>query len=117
MKLTTAARRRIPAADFALPPGRFPIEDRAHQLAAVRLAPRAEHAGNITAAQEHMIVRKAEARLEHHDRKPDGRKGKKDKKKKKMTASELRDDHLRHNPFLSPEMRRGGRADNPYLGE
>jgi hypothetical protein len=29
-KLTTAARKRIPASKFALPGGRYPIEDEAH---------------------------------------------------------------------------------------
>ena len=29
-KLTAAARKRIPAEDFALPGRRYPIEDRAH---------------------------------------------------------------------------------------
>ena len=29
-KLTAAARKKIPSKDFALPGGRYPIEDRAH---------------------------------------------------------------------------------------
>lgn len=30
MKLTAAARKKIPSKDFALPGGRYPIEDRSH---------------------------------------------------------------------------------------
>ena len=29
-KLTTRARKNLPAADFALPGGRYPVEDKAH---------------------------------------------------------------------------------------
>lgn len=44
----------------------FPIEDRTHELAAVRMAKRAEDAGHITAAQEREVVRKAERKLRGH---------------------------------------------------
>lgn len=44
----------------------FPIEDRTHELAAVRMVKRAEDAGHITAAQEREVVRKAERKLRGH---------------------------------------------------
>lgn len=62
-KLTTKARKAIPSSKFALKGRRFPIEDKAHAVAAERLAPKSEKAGNISPMQEAMIERKAKAKL------------------------------------------------------
>lgn len=58
-KLSTAARKKLPGKDFAGPGRSFPEEDDAHKRAAIRLAPRALHAGSITKAQEEKIVARA----------------------------------------------------------
>lgn len=74
-KLTTAARKAMPSSEFALPArkgadgknaagrGAFPIPNKSHARAALRDAPHAEHAGDITASQEHTVERKARAKL------------------------------------------------------
>ncbi len=49
--------------EFALPGGRFPINDANHARAALSGASRAENAGNITAAQKATIDAKARAKL------------------------------------------------------
>lgn len=38
MKLTAAARKKIPSKDFALPGGRFPVNDPNHARAALSMA-------------------------------------------------------------------------------
>ncbi len=58
-RLSASQRRSLPSKDFALSGRRFPIEDKAHAEAAERLAPRAEKAGSITAAQERKVISKA----------------------------------------------------------
>jgi hypothetical protein len=58
-KLSTAARKKLPGKDFAGPGRSFPEEDDAHRRAAIRLAPRALHAGSITKSQERSIVARA----------------------------------------------------------
>ena len=58
-KLTTKARKAIPSKKFAGPGRSYPVEDKAHARAAIRLAPRGVKAGNITAMQEAMIDAKA----------------------------------------------------------
>lgn len=78
-KLSTRARKAIPKRDFALPArrgktptgrkgnkagrGAFPIEDKAHARAALRLAPYSYKKGNITKAQERTVIRKADRKL------------------------------------------------------
>lgn len=79
-KLTTKQRKSIPKKDFALPArkgaktkwgksgnkagrGAFPINDKAHAEAALRLAPYSEKKGNITKSQEKTIIRKADRKL------------------------------------------------------
>lgn len=47
-ELTAAQRRRLPDSAFALPGRRFPINDRVHQEKALEMAPKSEHAGNIS---------------------------------------------------------------------
>ena len=65
MKLTAAKRRRMPAKDFALGKGHFPIGDPTHARLAISGATRSAHAGNITPAQEASIKAKARAKLNH----------------------------------------------------
>ena len=54
-RLTTAARKKLPGSVFAGPGRSFPIEDKAHATAALRLVGRSEKAGNITLAQAQKI--------------------------------------------------------------
>lgn len=70
MKLTAKARKAIPKSKFAGPGRSFPIEDASHAKAAIRLAPRSEHAGNISHATEERIVSKAHAKLGKQHEKP-----------------------------------------------
>ena len=58
-KLTTKARKRIPASKFALPGGRFPIEDRSHAANAKSRATQMVKRGKLTAAQAAEIRAKA----------------------------------------------------------
>ncbi len=62
-KLSTKARKKLPSSAFAGPGRSFPIEDRAHAIAAERLVGRAEKHGSITARQGAEIVKKARAKL------------------------------------------------------
>lgn len=58
-KLNAAARKALPKKDFAAPAtrsksggkGGFPINDKTHAEKALQMAPRSEHAGNISHAQ------------------------------------------------------------------
>ena len=78
--LTVKQRKKLPKKDFALPKvrgakdkfgkagnkvgsGAFPIPDKAHALAALRLAPLSFDKGNITKAQLKTIQAKARAKL------------------------------------------------------
>ena len=58
-KLTTKARKRIPASKFALPGGRYPIEDRSHAANAKARATQQVKRGKLTAAQAAEIRSKA----------------------------------------------------------
>jgi hypothetical protein len=60
MKLTAAARSKIPPGKFAGPGRSYPIEDKVHAEKAIQLAPRGVKAGHITPAQAATIRRKAE---------------------------------------------------------
>ncbi len=64
-RLTSNERNKLPASDFAGPGRTFPVEDRAHAIAAERLAGRSEKAGNITRVQKSQIVAKAQHELNH----------------------------------------------------
>ena len=78
-KLTPAARKAMPRSEFALPArkgaggknsagrGAFPIPNKSHARAALRDAPHAEHAGDITKSQERTVERKARAKLGESD--------------------------------------------------
>lgn len=62
-KLTTKARAKIPTSKFAGPGRSFPIENKAHAVAAERLVGRSEKAGNISASEAAKIRAKAKAKL------------------------------------------------------
>ena len=57
--LTAADRRALPKSDFAIP-GRFPIPDRSHAIAAERDVNRAK---GLKPGQKAEILRKAKAKL------------------------------------------------------
>ena len=76
-KLSTEARKALPAKDFAGPGRSFPVENKDHARAALRDAPHAEHAGDITPRQEARIDSRARSVLGEaagHLRKMHGRK-------------------------------------------
>jgi hypothetical protein len=58
-KLTAAERKQIPASKFALPGGRFPVEDRAHAANAKARATQGVKAGTLSAGQAATIRAKA----------------------------------------------------------
>jgi hypothetical protein len=62
-KLTTAARKKIPASKFALPGGRYPVEDKAHARDAKARASQQLRKGNLSAAEKAKVDRKADAVL------------------------------------------------------
>jgi hypothetical protein len=61
--LNTAARAKMPAADFAGPGKSFPISDPTHARLAISGATRSQRAGNISAATAASIKSKARAKL------------------------------------------------------
>jgi len=62
-KLTAAARKAIPASKFALPGGRYPIENRSHAANAKARATQQVAKGGLSSAQAATIRRKANAVL------------------------------------------------------
>jgi hypothetical protein len=62
-KLTTTARKKLPKSDFALPGGRYPVEDKAHARNAKARASQQLHEGNLSAAEKAKVDRKADAVL------------------------------------------------------
>lgn len=62
-KLTTKARKALPASKFALPGGRYPIEDRAHAGNAKARASQMVKAGKLSPAQKSKVDAKANAVL------------------------------------------------------
>lgn len=64
-KLTSGQRAAMPASEYALPGGRFPVNDQNHARAALSGASRAEAVGNITPAQKATVDAKANAKLGH----------------------------------------------------
>ena len=62
-KLTADERKRLKPKQFAGPDRSFPIENKSHDEAAIRDAPRALHAGHITKSQESHIVLEARHNL------------------------------------------------------
>ena len=59
-KLTTAARKALPAKDFAGPGRSYPVEDQGHAIAAKSRASAATNAGRMSKATEAKIDRKAD---------------------------------------------------------
>jgi hypothetical protein len=59
-KLTSKARSKLPSSTFAGPGRSYPIPDKAHAIAAKRLAPRGVAAGHISKAQESKIDARAD---------------------------------------------------------
>ncbi len=62
-KLSTAARKALPAKDFAGPGRSYPVEDRGRAIAAKSRASAAVNAGRMSKAEEARIDRKADAKL------------------------------------------------------
>ena len=62
-KLTTPERNAMPASEFALPGGRFPIPDRSHAANAKARATQGYNAGTLSASQKATVDRKADAKL------------------------------------------------------
>ena len=62
--LTKAKRDKMPKSEFAGPDRSFPISDKNHARLAKSGASRAEHVGNISAAEKAMIDRKADRVLQ-----------------------------------------------------
>jgi hypothetical protein len=58
--LTTKARAKLPAADFAGPKRSYPVEDKGHAAAAKSRASAAENAGRISREVEKRIDAKAD---------------------------------------------------------
>ncbi|HZP68365.1 MAG TPA: hypothetical protein VFB29_00350 [Pseudolabrys sp.] len=70
-RLSSLARKQLPARDFAGPNRSFPINDKTHARLAISGATRSERAGNISPEREAEIKRKARAKLgEGKGRKP-----------------------------------------------
>ena len=62
-KLTTEARKKLPASQFALPGGRYPVEDKAHARDAKARASQQERRGHLSAAEKAKVDKKADAVL------------------------------------------------------
>ena len=62
-KLSAAARKKLPAKSFAGPGRSYPIQDKAHATAALRLVQRGVTAGHITQDQADKIKSMARAKL------------------------------------------------------
>lgn len=58
-KLSTKARKKLPASKFALPGGKFPINNRSHAGNAKARATQGVKAGTLTGAQAAMVRKKA----------------------------------------------------------
>ena len=62
-KLTTQARKKLSSDQFALPGGRYPIEDKAHARDAKARASQKKNAGRLSATDKAKVDRKADAVL------------------------------------------------------
>ena len=62
-KLTSAQRAALSTSEFALPGRRYPVSDRGHAIAAKGRAAQQRAKGNLTAAEEATIDRRANAVL------------------------------------------------------
>ena len=66
-KLTMEARKKLPASKFALPGGRYPVEDKAHARNAKARASQQERSGHLSAAEKAKVDKKADAVLGRSD--------------------------------------------------
>ena len=62
-KLTASTRNKLPKSDFALPGGRYPVEDQAHARDAKARASQQHNAGSLSATDKATVDRKADAVL------------------------------------------------------
>ena len=62
-KLTTNARKKLPKSAFALPGGRYPVEDKAHARDAKARASQGYNSGHLSAGEKEKVDRKADAVL------------------------------------------------------
>ncbi len=62
-KLRTRTRKSLPENDFALPGGKYPVEDKAHAANAKARATQQYKAGKLSAADRAKVDRKAAAVL------------------------------------------------------
>lgn len=63
-RLTTKARKSLPAKDFALPGSRkYPVEDRSHAVNAKARAAQAVKAGRMSKSTEEKIDKKANRKI------------------------------------------------------
>ena len=62
-KLTTDARKKLPKSAFALPGGRYPVEDKAHARDAKARASQGYNSGHLSAGKKEKVDRKADAVL------------------------------------------------------
>jgi hypothetical protein len=62
-KLTTRSRNALPKSAFALPGGKYPVEDKAHAANAKARASQQYNAGHLTAADMAKVDAKAAAVL------------------------------------------------------
>ncbi|MDE2105361.1 MAG: hypothetical protein KGL39_49500 [Patescibacteria group bacterium] len=58
-KLTAEERKHLKPKQFAGPGRTFPVNDKPHDRAAIRMAPKSYNAGNISKSTEQHIVTKA----------------------------------------------------------
>ena len=63
-KLRTRTRKSLPENEFALPGGKYPVEDKAHAANAEARATQQYKAGKLSAADRAKVDRKAAAVLE-----------------------------------------------------
>jgi hypothetical protein len=68
-KLTTKARDKLPAREFAGPDRSYPIPDKSHARNAKARASEMERKGRISLTEERRIGRKADAKLSKGKRK------------------------------------------------
>ena len=62
-KLTTQSRNALPKSDFALPGGKYPVEDKAHARDAKARASQQANNGKLSTADKAKVDRKADAVL------------------------------------------------------
>jgi len=61
--LTTKTRKSLPKKDFALPGGKYPVEDKAHAANAKARATQQYNAGKLSEADRNKVDTKADAVL------------------------------------------------------